>query len=735
MTLSVYEQYLLELTNRARLDPLGEAARFGINLNDGITGGTISGAPLEALAANTLLSNAAEGHSQWMLDQDLFQHTGVGGSNAGARIQTAGYTLTGEWYWGENLAWRGTTGTLDLELSIDQHHEDLFRSAEHRVNTLSANFREVGIAQVQGMFLFNGINYDTSMTTLNFAKSGTSVFITGVAYTDGDMDGFYSIGEGRGGVTYSLSATNMSPTSVMTTAAGGYNLAAAAGGTARLTITHGANTTVVDVDRADGNVKVDLMGDTLLRTSGDITLVSGPITRVEALGATDISVTGNDAANTLTGGNGANALNGGGGNDSIYGGGGNDSLNGGTGSDSMTGGAGNDTLDGGTGNDTMEGGAGDDTYVVDSTGDLVSEEENGGTDTVRSSITYTLTPHVENLVLTGSGAISGAGNSGANSLIGNSAANTLEGADGHDQIWGRGGHDALYGGNGNDRAWGEEGDDTLFGGQGQDRLHGDNGNDRLEGSFGNDSLFGGAGQDSIWGHADNDLVRGGTGDDTIYGGGGDDTLEAQSGSDRVWGDVGVDALYGGVGFDTLYGGEGNDSLYGGDWSDSLYGGQGVDRIWGGNGNDDIFGGTEGDSLYGGLGADRLLGEDGNDRLFGGTDSDRLFGGAGNDALFGDTGNDTLNGGLGNDTLNGGAGADRFVLEANSGRDIVADFSRLDGDRVVLDRAAFDGSVNLAWVVANASSAVDGSTVITALDGSVLVLQGITDLATADLSWA
>jgi len=33
---TAYEQYLLELVNRARFNPLGEASLLGIGLNDGL---------------------------------------------------------------------------------------------------------------------------------------------------------------------------------------------------------------------------------------------------------------------------------------------------------------------------------------------------------------------------------------------------------------------------------------------------------------------------------------------------------------------------------------------------------------------------------------------------------------------------------------------------------------------------------------------------------------------------
>jgi Ca2+-binding RTX toxin-like protein len=83
-----------------------------------------------------------------------------------------------------------------------------------------------------------------------------------------------------------------------------------------------------------------------------------------------------------------------------------------------------DTLDATFGSDsTLIGQAGDDLYVVDSVSDIVVEDAGGGTDTVRSSASYALTPNVENLVLTGSAYIDGTGNELNNSLTGNDGNN------------------------------------------------------------------------------------------------------------------------------------------------------------------------------------------------------------------------------------------------------------------------------------------------------------------------
>jgi Ca2+-binding RTX toxin-like protein len=114
-----------------------------------------------------------------------------------------------------------------------------------------------------------------------------------------------------------------------------------------------------------------------------------------------------------------------------------------------TGNALNNILTGNSAVNTLTGGAGDDTYVI-GTGDIVVEATSAGTDTVQSSITYTLGANVENLTLTGTTAINGTGNTLNNVLIGNSAANSLSGGAGNDTLDGLAGADTLTGGTGND---------------------------------------------------------------------------------------------------------------------------------------------------------------------------------------------------------------------------------------------------------------------------------------------
>lgn len=88
--------------------------------------------------------------------------------------------------------------------------------------------------------------------------------------------------------------------------------------------------------------------------------------------------------------------------------------------------------------------------------------------------------YVENLTLTGTVALTAAGNSLDNILTGNGLNNTLRGYNGNDTLYGQDGNDNLYGGNQND---------MLYGGSGNDTLNGEAGSDRLEGGLGNDSYI------------------------------------------------------------------------------------------------------------------------------------------------------------------------------------------------------------------------------------------------------
>ena len=352
------EQLLLELINRARLDPAGEARRYGIDLNKNLPAGTITAAPKQVLAFNPLLNDAADAHSQWMLDSDIFSHTGINASSPGTRMTSAGYAFSGSWTWGENIAWSGTTGTINANTAILDHHKNLFLSSGHRENILNGDFREVGLGSLTGQFTTNGTTYNSLMTTEDFAKSETKLFITGVTYTDTDNNDFYSIGEGAGGRTVQLLQNSTSVVSTVSGTAGGYALGTTVTGAVNVQFSGGglASPMGASVTLAASNIKVDLVdGNTIL--SSATAALTGASANLTLLGIEAVNGTGNKLANVLTGNSAANVLAG------LTG---NDQLLGGSGADRLSGGAGADTLAGGAGADRLTGGAGADHFVYSS---------------------------------------------------------------------------------------------------------------------------------------------------------------------------------------------------------------------------------------------------------------------------------------------------------------------------------------------------------------------------------
>lgn len=250
------EVLVVELVNRARANPEAEAARYGIGLNDGITGTPLTATPKQPLAHNLLLIDAARTHSQWMLDADVFSHTGNNNSTPTDRMRAAGYVFSGSWTSGENIAWGGTTASsINLTSYAVNHHEGLFKSPGHRVNILGSDFRELGVGQIQGRFLSNNTNYLSSMLTQNFARSGASYYLTGVVYNDANSNSFYDVGEGLSGVTISFNGKSYP---VYTT--GAYSIPVS-NGTYNLTITGDSLGTAVfhTVQINNANTKVDVV--------------------------------------------------------------------------------------------------------------------------------------------------------------------------------------------------------------------------------------------------------------------------------------------------------------------------------------------------------------------------------------------------------------------------------------------------------------------------------------------
>jgi Ca2+-binding RTX toxin-like protein len=176
----------------------------------------------------------------------------------------------------------------------------------------------------------------------------------------------------------------------------------------------------------------------------------------------------------------------------------------------------------------MIGGAGDDTYYVDNARDVVVEAAGGGTDTVISSIAFTLKDsQVENLRLTGNANLAATGSDYSNVLYGNDGNNQLNGLAGADMLIGGKGDDIYFVDNVGDRIVeaANEGSEIVYssvdlslGEQHVEKiaLSGSN-NLNATGSSFNEKIVGNTGSNELHGNAGNDVLVGGFGRDALYG--------------------------------------------------------------------------------------------------------------------------------------------------------------------------------------------------------------------------
>ncbi len=217
--------------------------------------------------------------------------------------------------------------------------------------------------------------------------------------------------------------------------------------------------------------------------------------------------------------------------------------------------------------DAFVGNSGNNTYIVDSIGDNINEALNGGTDTVRASVSYTLPANVERLTLSGTNNINGTGNALNNNITGNEGNNILDGRGGNDSLYGLAGNDTLIGGDGNDNLFGGEGADALIGGNGNDIYFVDDAGDTVTENLnqGIDTV-----NSTVNFTLSNNVERltltgigniNGTGNvlnNNLTGNSGNNTLTGNGGNDYLYGLAGDDTLIGGLGNDNLFGGAGND---------------------------------------------------------------------------------------------------------------------------------------------------------------------------------
>ena len=525
------------------------------------------------------------------------------------------------------------------------------------------------------------------------------------------------------------------------------------GGAGPDTMRGGAGDDLYRVDNT-GDLVIELASEGIDSVESSVSFTLGAnVENLTLTGASAINGVGNGLANNLTGNSAANELTGGAGNDRLNGMAGADIMRGGPGNDTyvvdrtadqtieapgegidtvesaiswtlsdnienltLTGtagikGTGNDLantligntagnrLDGLGGTDIMRGGQGNDTYVVDNVKDVVVELADEGVDTVEASVSYTLTPNVERLILTGAANIDGVGNALANQLTGNSGNNRLNGGAGADTMRGGAGDDTFVIDDPGDYALelAGEGIDTvetslslMLADNIENLILTGRGNTNATGNMLANQLTGNAGNNRLNGQGGADTMIGGQGNDVyVFDNSGDKAIELDGeGIDTVESSVTVVALGNFIENLTLTGiaaingaGNGLDNV--------IIGNSGANRLDGGAGNDRIDGGAGADTMLGGAGDDVFVVDNTGDTVIEnegqGTDTVesrvsftlganveilRLTGegsinGTGNSAgniLYGNSGNNRLDGKAGADRMEGGAGDDIYQVD-------------------------------------------------------------------------
>ena len=372
----------------------------------------------------------------------------------------------------------------------------------------------------------------------------------------------------------------------------------------------------------------------------------------------------------------------------------------------------------GTGALRADGGEGDDRYIVAGNSSIIERASNGH-DSVSSSVSFVLPDEVEDLYLTGTDPLRGAGNAIGNVLSGNSGGNALFGEAGADTLSGGAGNDTLHGGAGAEA-------DSLIGGDGNDVyvvslndvvFEGpDQGIDQVNSSVSwtlkanlENLLLTGSLANTGTGNVLDNALTGNALANTLTGFGGNDVLSGAAGRDTLAGGDGNDTLSGGLDADVLRGGSGDDFYILG-FGDSIteFAGGGYDvvqsaiavRLLAGNIEELRLSGLASSSATGNLSANLIVGNTGANKLNGAGGSDTLTGGEGSDTLFGGLASDMLVGGAGADLLIGGSGADLFVFDSSTALgpdiDVIRAFSRSQRDKIVLDDdvfIAFDAGIS------------------------------------------
>lgn len=234
--LAVYEQYLHELVNGHRIE-----------------------AGVQPVAWSDALAVAAREQARGLSAMGALTHTGVDGSTPVARMRKAGFSFEGRWAGAENVAWKTASAPDGRTDDVQQLDRRFATSDKHLRNRLDPRFRQLGVGLHLGPMPYEPA---ALLTSEAYAVSGSTVFVTGVAFHDLNGDDAFQPGEEVGAVKIEArraSGAEMIRQVVRLT--GGYDLPLRPGKW-KLTAygADGQALSTVDLVMTDANVKMDLTG-------------------------------------------------------------------------------------------------------------------------------------------------------------------------------------------------------------------------------------------------------------------------------------------------------------------------------------------------------------------------------------------------------------------------------------------------------------------------------------------
>jgi uncharacterized protein YkwD len=288
------EQYLLELINQARTNPVAAAdriqetispetidvlAEYRVNLDQALKQ-IASAEARPPVAWDSELAQAAEDHSKDQVKRNVQSHFGAHGETLADRLDAVGYDDF-------DLAAENIISKVDSEdeamqaFLIDWNNPGLgHRKNIQQTDESQADLTEVGIAVVNvptrqtNPFLSPadaGPDDQKILVTQVFGRpNDVSSKVVGVVYRDQSGDDFYTAGEGVQGATIKLiNSTTGSQYTATTWSSGGYQVEVPSGTYRVVAESNGTTTKVATVKVRDENVKVDFDLNDAVKTVAD----------------------------------------------------------------------------------------------------------------------------------------------------------------------------------------------------------------------------------------------------------------------------------------------------------------------------------------------------------------------------------------------------------------------------------------------------------------------------------